>query len=479
MLETERAGGHVSHGATRARSARALAPMSRADGDADSDTDYVALEAEPGPRGWSGVERSASDVTPALAPDWAGRNEVVRDLHRSLLPCHDERVIPSSKSMEGMRLSAAHRLHPDVGTASELAQPGGFRRAYLARVDEAALNAAGSSEVATRAEPSRRALLRRGTPLLVVLEREGFINAFVTSAVQRLEDGTEVRYESRPYRRGALPRIMRTATGEELEPTVRLRFIGFRGDSVPYWSSLSFFVGAALFTEGSFYWMAVGADAAPAWAVTYPFFIGGVCFLAGCYLAFVEVINANLSEALAAGSLRPVGAAHRSRLYWWRFQPKSLLWWGALVQLVGACCFQIGLSADLPCVGLAGYFDHVVWVYNTSVAGSACFVFASYVYLLEVAEDPANPWTPPKGLRERLGFGVAASNLAGSVLFLIGSLFYYARDWTFGIATDWGGAMYPWELFANVWGVRFVFGVGSVCFVVGSVCSFPELLSDA
>ena len=47
------------------------------------------------------------------------------------------------------------------------------------------------------------------------------------------------------------------------EPTVRLRFIGFRGDSVPYWSSLSFFVGAALFTEGSFYWMAVGADAAP------------------------------------------------------------------------------------------------------------------------------------------------------------------------------------------------------------------------
>ena len=240
--------------------------MWRADGERESDEDYVALEAEPAAQSWPATERSASDVTPALAPDWAGRNEVVRDLHRSL----GSRLIPASKSMEGMRLSAAHRLHPDVGTASELAQPGGFRRAHLARVDEAALNAAGSDELAImRAEPSRRALLRRATPLLVVLEREGFINAFVTSAVQRLEDGTEVRYESRPYRRGALPRIMRTATGEELEPTVRLRFIGFRADSVPYWSSLAFFVGAALFTEGSFYWMAVGADAAPVRALTH------------------------------------------------------------------------------------------------------------------------------------------------------------------------------------------------------------------
>ena len=23
------------------------------------------------------------------------------------------------------------------------------------------------------------------------------------------------------------------------------------------------------------------------------------------------------------------------RLHWWRFQPHSLLWWGALVQLIG------------------------------------------------------------------------------------------------------------------------------------------------
>ena len=39
--------------------------------------------------------------------------------------------------------------------------------------------------------------------------------------------------------------------------------------------------------------------------------VGGLGFWAGCYLAFVEVINANLSEDLAAGALNPDGSIHR------------------------------------------------------------------------------------------------------------------------------------------------------------------------
>ena len=43
----------------------------------------------------------------------------------------------------------------------------------------------------------------------------------------------------------------------------------------------------------------------------------------------------------------------------------------------------------------------------------------------------------------------------------------------------WDGVLYDWELAVNVWGVRCVFGVGSACFVIGSLCAFPELLSDS
>lgn len=455
------------------------------------------------------------------SPAWHTTNENVRDLHKSITSQQsDGQHITTSKSIEGMKLAAHHRLHPDVGTASELAQPGGFRRAHINKVvDE---HGGGGPSHSTQFQ-------HRATPLLKVLEREGFVQSFVTAAVQRLDDGTEVRFESRPYRRGSGPMIVRTATGEEIEPrAVRLVWVGFLPTSVPYWSSLTFLVGSVLFTEGSFVWFAYGEESAPAWAVrasrhatppppsrardgarrtcslslilllppapscslllaqvAYPFFLGGLCFLAGCYLAFVEVINANLSEDLADGSLAFLPSTlsptprikPRPALYWWRFQPKSLLWWGAFMQLAGALLFQIALCADLPQSGLVGFEQHARWSYGPCTIGSICFLFASYVYLLEVAADPHDPWRPPAGLRERLGYVVAMCNLGGSAIFVLASLCYFCRVHT-EADPFWDGQLAVWEYEANEWGVRFLFGVGSLSFVVGSVCAMPELLSQ-
>lgn len=57
----------------------------------------------------------------------------------------------------------------------------------------------------------------------------------------------------------------------------------------------------------------------------------------------------------------------------------------------------------------------------------------------------------------------ALLNLAGSLLFLVASAFYFFEEgW-------WEGAE---------WGVRFPFALGSACFMVGAFVSLPEVLSD-
>lgn len=524
--------------------------------------------------------RSPSPPASMETPEWTSRNEVVRDLHRAAEEQHVKRI-PASKSHDTSTLARTFRIHPDVGTASDLAQPGGFRRAHIVASDDeasgilqgaamqrGAFSHSGPSSAGARARRARR--LRLATPLLETLEREGFFSEFITRAVERLADGTEVRYDSRAYRRGARPRIVRTASGEDLYPAERLRFFGFRPLSVPWWSSAAFLFGAILFSEGSFFWMAVGHDAAPAWAVTYPYFVGGLGFWSGCYLAFVEVINANLSEDLAAGALNPDGSIHRkaaaaatttnatplpeallarhqpgyqpprvsavdpgalnlqpqpqpqlpaplgvervptigfespespyveggvlpdkdtqgrsvlkffSRLHWWRYQPKSLLWWGALVQFIGATLFQVSLAADLPAIGLSqyGFWAEATWVYVPSLLGSFCFTFASYVYLLEVAVDADAPWLPPPTLRERMGFSSAWCNLVGSVLYTVSSAFYFAHPPPGEDELILEVAPLEWEYLANFWGVRFGFGVGSLLFVAGTLLAFPDILSD-
>jgi len=202
--------------------------------------------------------------------------------------------------------------------------------------------------------------------------------------------------------------------------------------------------------------------------VTYPFFVGGIGFLAGCYLALVEVVNANLQEELA--ELRLAGSVHRSRehtLRWWGWQPRSLLYCAAAVQLLGAICFQVGLVASLPGM-IEGHAAEVALIFTPSVLGSTAFTFASYVYLAEVTHS-FNPLHRPDHLS--LGYCVALLNLIGSANFLFASLGYYveARPWE---------ELANWEYLVSLWAVRFPFMIGSACFAVGAFIGLGEALSN-
>ena len=243
---------------------------------------------------------------------WDQANDAVRDIQR-MLPTKSSPVLRRLRTYDQKHMAAQHRLYPEVGTASDIRQPGGFRRAHVI------------SSLPADTPPPRYAL----RALMDTLVRRG--GTFVTDVVQVLDDGTEIRYESRPFRRGLRPSVTRggSATSmEEVEIATPDQRRTIRADqrrtlieppgtptaplwawqprSVPYWTNVCFLAGSVLFTVGSICWMLphVGDSArgAPAWAVvwsvSYPYFAGSVFFLLGCYLNFVEVINANMQLEL-------------------------------------------------------------------------------------------------------------------------------------------------------------------------------------
>ena len=480
---------------------------------------------------------SPTQTGPAAAPEastpgWVGTNEAVRDLHRTIFQNTSEAAlsvaelgssqtdpnlrppgpIPQSRS-ETTSLNPEYRLCPSVGTASDLAKPGGFRRAYIMpQLTE------GSDHHSYAARP-----------LVEHMESSGWTLGFITDVVQALPDGTELRFESRGYRLGRPPQIVRTPSGVLPRPPP-LRFCGWRPYSVPYWVAVCFMSGAILFVFGSFCWMLpqVGdaSRGAPpweaAWTVAYPYMLGSVFFTAGCYLAWVEVLNANLQVDVRANpqGLNPAGSVHRQSqldrelavptagadagglkarlldappmrrpftsfggcvraLRWWGWQPHSLLFWGALVQLWGALLFNLSCYGGLPGAALPlGGHDGEVWlVYLPSTVGSMCFVFASYIYVTEVNHD-YHIFALPEAIS--LGYLVAMLNLIGSAAFLVASLFYFVASLDQALP-GWGidaGGLWGWEYESSEWGVRFMFGVGSFAFVASALLNFAEILSD-
>jgi hypothetical protein len=307
-----------------------------------------------------------------------------------------------------------------------------------------------------------------------------------------------------------MPQVLHLPDGSSPEALYERCHV-WRPRSIPFWGSTTFLIGAILFTEGSVAWMLPGvgdegrgADPLMAEAtVALPYFIGSIWFGVGCYLSFVEVINANLQEELNSiaasrefrlpapsgwnsstawdvekGKLRRlVLPAHKSwapqsyldwlrSLSWWGAQTGSLLWWGVFVQLIGGLLFSVacvsGLPGMLPSIG-----GEVLWIYTTSLLGSCGFVFNSWVFVLEESHDE-RVCAPPSPLT--IGFVVAWLNLLGSLLFLVASVGYFVQSEQIGLLPP------EWDYPASEWGVRFTYGLGSFLFLLASALGLVEIL---
>jgi hypothetical protein len=142
----------------------------------------------------------ASAGSDEASEGWQGADETVRDLARAMIPGTNAQC--TSHTVDDLRLQPRYQAAPDVGRASDLAQPGGFRRVHVL---ESGAGAGAAAEYARQ-------------PLVTTLLKQGRTGSFVTDLVQLLEDGSAVRFESRPYRRGRKPVPVRTRDGPPPPP---------------------------------------------------------------------------------------------------------------------------------------------------------------------------------------------------------------------------------------------------------------------
>ena len=143
------------------------------------------------------------------APSWQDTNEVARDLHRALAG-PSAPLVPRSHTADETRLPSHYRIAPSVGTASDNAQPGGFRRAHL-RLALGTLPEYASQPLTAHLSSKRWAV------------------------VLQLADGTEVRYKSRGYRRGLGPTVLHLPDGSAPPPPPPSVCLLWRPRSISYW----------------------------------------------------------------------------------------------------------------------------------------------------------------------------------------------------------------------------------------------------
>jgi hypothetical protein len=190
-----------------------------------------------------------------LPAAWRGTNEAVRDLHRNLhqievesgafspastMPQPSRAEASSANRIQQSRTvqewdvsSARFRLYPEIGTvcraglepqarrrqaglrltrfeprlgqASDLAKPGGFRRAYVIANDLSGASSSpqlgGTARRAPEDEATRRRRAYAARPLTEHLQQGGgpLWHAFVTDVVQSLPDGTRHQAPSMLY----------------------------------------------------------------------------------------------------------------------------------------------------------------------------------------------------------------------------------------------------------------------------------------
>ena len=112
---------------------------------------------------------------------------------------------------------------------------------------------------------------------------------------------------------------------------------------------------------------------------------------------------------------------------------------------------------------------------STCLLGSACFSFASYVYVLEASHSSSLRWLSDEPVT--LGYVVSWFNLLGSLCFFLASCCYFIQVPPYEGLT--AGGEWGWEYQVSEWGVRFTYGFGSFLFVVASLVVFKELDRNA
>lgn len=156
-----------------------------------------------------------------------------------------------------------------------------------------------------------------------------------------------------------------------------------------------FMAGSFVFALGSFPPYSQSVDPG---TVGLTFVVGSVIFTAAAYGAFVQVINDDDSAAVR----------------YWAWQPSSMAWWAAAVQLAGTLFFNAS-TIDAMIDGLSTEeTNRLVWA--PDFVGSECFLVASHLAWLLVCH---RIWCVQ---RKKADWWIAAFNYIGSIFFMASAI---------------------------------------------------------
>ena len=201
--------------------------------------------------------------------------------------------------------------------------------------------------------------------------------------------------------------------------------------------AILFMVGSLLFAIGSFPAYAQLVDPG---TVAITFVVGSLFFTSAGYSAFLQAINPGDGRDDASTSFR-----------FWAFQPASMLWWSAFVQLVGTLFFNFN-TIDAMFEGLSTeQTNRLVWA--PDFFGSIAFLIASHLAWLLVCH---RIWCVQ---RNRADWWIAAFNYVGSIFFMASAIAAFTLPTTGEVV--------------NITIVNTGTFIGAVCFFIGAYLLLP------
>ncbi len=219
---------------------------------------------------------------------------------------------------------------------------------------------------------------------------------FVTHAVLRRPDGSEVQWDSRRHRKGlGLRSSGRSGAGRSRRG---------RPDATAWWLGGLFAVGSLCFAVAS---LPVFFDRASPAVVAGTFFLGSLFFTSAGYLQYHETLRAPTGVTPDAPRPRRL----RTFVGW---HPRRIDWWASIVQLAGTLFFNVSTFAATRADLSVDQARRLIWA--PDVGGSICFLVASALAYSEV-----NHGILPRSDRS-VGWRISALNLTGSIAFGVAAL---------------------------------------------------------
>ena len=212
-----------------------------------------------------------------------------------------------------------------------------------------------------------------------------------------------------------------------------------------WWIAVLFAFGSLCFVVAP---LPIYLDAVGARAVGATFFVGSLLFTSAAALQWLEVVNTDYEEAIAAarGSLRA---------FVWR--PRDLDWWSSAIQLFGTVAFNVTTFWGMIVTADSPKYDHLVW--QPDAVGSVCFLISGYLAYVEVTGRRLG--RPPRSLDG----AIVSINLLGCIAFGVSALTGFVLPAT-GAPVN--------ETLTNT-----TTSIGALCFLVGALLLLPEGVKDA